>query len=140
MVARRYRTEICLHFVWATHLRLPLVTPDIEQGVYACILNQVKELGCTALAIGGIPDHLHLAVTMAPTIAPSAFMQRVKGVSSAFVRDQLVTPGDTFAWQHGYGAFSFSRSHRERVIEYITNQKRHHAEGNLWTAWEQIEE
>ena len=31
-----------------------------------------------------------------------------------------------FAWQEGYGAFSYSHSHLERVISYIKNQEKHH--------------
>jgi putative transposase len=31
-----------------------------------------------------------------------------------------------FAWQEGYGSFSYSRSQRNNVINYIINQKNHH--------------
>jgi len=37
-------------------------------------------------------------------------------------------------------AFSFSRSHRDRVIAYIRDQKRRHAAGMLWRTWEIGEE
>ena len=46
----------------------------------------------------------------------------------------------TYGWQDHYAAFSFSRSHRARVIAYIRNQKRHHATGTIWTPWERVEE
>lgn len=31
-----------------------------------------------------------------------------------------------FSWQRGFGAFSYSRSHIERVAKYIANQEEHH--------------
>lgn len=33
---------------------------------------------------------------------------------------------EKFAWQKGYGAFSYSKSQRNNVIQYIRNQKKHH--------------
>jgi hypothetical protein len=34
--------------------------------------------------------------------------------------------GCRFSWQEGYGAFSVSHSHVDRVAKYILNQKIHH--------------
>ena len=31
-----------------------------------------------------------------------------------------------FAWQSGYGGFSYSRSQRGKIIQYIMNQEKHH--------------
>lgn len=31
-----------------------------------------------------------------------------------------------FAWQSGYGAFSYSKSHINNVISYVKNQEEHH--------------
>ena len=31
-----------------------------------------------------------------------------------------------FNWQEGFGAFSYSHSHLDKVIKYIMNQKFHH--------------
>ena len=129
------KAEIYVHFVWATHRRLPIVTPEIAPAVYRCIMSEANALKCEVLAIGGIADHIHLAVRLPTTLAPATLMQRVKGVSSAFGRDQ-VGAGNTFGWQDGYGVFSFSRSHRERVIHYVRNQEQHHAMGTLWMEWE----
>lgn len=128
------RAEVYLHFVWATYRRLPLLTPGVEQAVYRCILRQVRDAGCEVLAIGGMPDHVHLAVRMATTAAPADLAQRAKGVSSTVARRML--GGDTFGWQDGYGVFSFSRSHARRVVAYVRNQRRHHGAADLWPEWE----
>ena len=127
--------EIYLHFVWATRHRAPLVTGAVAKQIYACILEQSRTLRCENLAIGGMPDHLHLAVRLPATVAAAKLMHQVKGVSSAFARD-VALGGETFGWQDGYGVFSFSRSHRSKVVAYIQNQHRHHAEQTTWAEWE----
>lgn len=134
-VERRSRSEIYLHLVWATYRRMPLLTGELERAAYACIMEEAKKAGCDVLALGGMPDHVHVAVRVPTTIAPAALVKAMKGVSSTVVRRQVL-PGETFGWQDGYGAFSFSRSHRERVVAYVRNQKRHHAEASTWLEWE----
>ncbi|CAN5727375.1 IS200/IS605-like element ISEc46 family transposase [soil metagenome] len=134
---RQSMAEIYLHFVWATYQRMPLLGDDVERAVYACIAGECKRLRCEVLAIGGMPDHVHLAVRVPATVAPFKLMNQVKGVSSALVRKQLLS-GELFGWQDGYAVFSFSRTHRERVVAYIRCQERHHATGELWKEWEQI--
>lgn len=31
-----------------------------------------------------------------------------------------------FEWQKGFGSFSYSRSHIDKVYQYILNQEKHH--------------
>jgi len=49
----------------------------------------------------------------------------VKSDSSLFVNKNGLTK-ERFHWQEGYGAFTYSRGQRERVINYIKNQEAHH--------------
>ena len=132
------RVEVYIHYVWATHKKQPLITPEFERSVYRCIQEQCEKLDCPVLALGGIEDHLHLAIKLNVNLPVWKVMHTVKGTSSAFVRDKLMKPGDFFGWQDGYGAFSFSPSHKEAVIEYILNQKQHHADGKLWPEVEKL--
>lgn len=39
----------------------------------------------------------------------------------------------------GYGAFTLSKDEVPRVIDYIRNQKEHHASQTLWPDWERCE-
>ena len=77
------------------------------------------------LSIGGIHDHIHLLVSMTPTISPSDFMADVKRASSKWVNDNHLVQG-RFAWQEGFGAFSYSQSQIDNVVQYIRNQDEHH--------------
>ena len=53
------------------------------------------------------------------------FLQDIKGSSSTWINKKVFINGK-FNWQVGYGAFSYSHSHIDRVIKYILNQEYHH--------------
>jgi REP element-mobilizing transposase RayT len=125
---KRRKLRVYVHFVWATWDRLPLIEEELERDLYRYIAAVCREKGCEALALGGMPDHLHLLVQLSNTVSLSELMQHVKGGSSRLLTEKR----GNFAWQGGYGAFSVSPRHKERVIAYIHNQKRHHAEQTLW--------
>jgi REP element-mobilizing transposase RayT len=72
-------------------------------------------------------------------LAPSKLMQQVKGVSSALVNDLRHQTG-AFRWQEGFAAFSVCRPHTGKVVAYVENQKRHHAEGTTWQSLEETDE
>jgi putative transposase len=132
-------SEIYLHLVWATWRREPLVTADIEREVYRCIEQQARDLRCSVLAIGGMPDHIHLAVRIPTYVDAARIAMQTKGVSSTFIRDQL-RRDQLFRWQEGFAVFSFGRNQQGRIIKYITNQKQRHAAGKLWPEWEETTE
>ena len=129
------KTEFYYHFVWATWQRNGLVTEGIERRLYRCIASEVLKLKGTMLEINGMPDHIHLVVQLPGTVAPSNLMQTAKGVSSTFARAQL-TPGEYFGWQDGYAGFTVSRQNLQTVINYVRNQKRHHADNTTIPDWE----
>ncbi len=52
-------------------------------------------------------------------------MRMLKATSSKWINENKLIPGK-FQWQEGYGAFSYSRSQRKDVINYIINQQEHH--------------
>ncbi len=127
--------ETSTHFVWATWDRLPLITPEMERELFRYIEGVCHDLKCEVLALGGMPDHVHLLVMVSSTVAFGELMQQVKGGSSRWL-SQTFCPGEWFQWQGSYGAFCVEPQNRAKVIAYIANQKRRHAEGSLWPAIE----
>ena len=77
------------------------------------------------IAIGGIHDHVHLLVSMNPTVSPSDLMADVKRASSKWINEKPLVPGH-FACHEGFGAFSYAKSQIDNVIRYIQNQEEHH--------------
>lgn len=136
---RQTKSEIYLHIVWATSRREPFLAPDIERAVHRCIANEAMRLGCTVIALGGMPDHIHLAVKIPTHRSVSRIMNHIKSLSSRFIHDKF-DELDGFAWQEGYGVFSVGRNQLPRLIAYVGNQKRHHADGSVHPAWEETDE
>ena len=73
-----------------------------------------------------MPDHCHLFVGLHPAQSISDLAEEVKTAATKFIKKQPWMPFD-FAWQKGFGAFSYSRSQLGTVIRYIENQQKHHA-------------
>jgi REP element-mobilizing transposase RayT len=77
------------------------------------------------LAAGGMPDHIHLLVSLDRKWSLAELLRDIKAGSSKWVHDSFA--GDrAFGWQDGYGAFSVSASNLDRLKRYIAYQSRHH--------------
>ena len=78
-----------------------------------------------AIEIGGMPDHVHMLLSLPSTLSIAKALQLIKGGASKWVHETFPEHG-LFAWQVKYGAFAVSVSLLERTIAYIKNQARHH--------------
>ena len=78
-----------------------------------------------AVEIGGVADHIHILLSLPPTLAISKAMQLIKGGSSKWIHETFPEQR-TFAWQEEYGVFSVSVSQLDKTIEYIKGQEAHH--------------
>ncbi len=133
---RSNKLALYLHLVWATWDRQPLVTPDIERRVYRNIESEARKMGCTVLALNGMPDHAHLVVNIPTTITIASLVKQMKGVSSHFV-NEILRPNEEFKWQGSYGAFTVSRWDVDKIVNYVKRQKEHHRLNEITPGWEQ---
>src|ERR1041384_7016042 len=101
MSLRKPYTEVFLHLVWGTWRRHGFITADLRERLYASMIHHATELGADVVALGGMPDHVHLLVRMPMTISIAEFVRRVKGGSSHFVTRVLEWP-EPFKWLGGY--------------------------------------
>ncbi|GEN75233.1 hypothetical protein CHA01nite_09730 [Chryseobacterium hagamense] len=53
-------------------------------------------------------------------------MKTVKIESTNFINERKLCFGK-FSWQEGYGAFSYAKSQKDKVVNYILNQEKHHS-------------
>ena len=117
--------SIAIHCVFSTKNREPIISSDMQERLWAFMGGIARENGMKAMAIGGTSDHVHLLLSLPPTLAVSKAVQAIKGGSSAWIHHTFLGKSG-FAWQEGYGAFSVSKSHIEETIAYIKNQAEHH--------------
>ena len=88
--------------------------------------------------IGGTETHVHLAVTLPPTVLISELIGQLKGASSHEVNHSNPTRDKRLEWQAGYGVVSFGTKDLPGVVEYLRNQKEHHAHGTVHKRLERI--
>jgi REP element-mobilizing transposase RayT len=118
-------TQIHVHLVFAVQNRLSLIDESWADNLYKYITSIIQNNNHKVLAIGGMPDHLHLLIGLRPDESLSHLVQEIKRDSSLWINEKRYVNGK-FSWQEGYGAFSYSKSQLLNVTNYILNQKEHH--------------
>jgi putative transposase len=136
-MSRNYYAEIKLHMTWHTKESSPLLVPKIETIVRHYLKGRcINTPGVYIHEIGGIETHVHLCVSIAPTILISDFVGKLKGASSHEVNQKL--SHKALEWQAGYGVVSFGTRDLEWVKEYVRNQRDRHARGKIVDRLERI--
>jgi putative transposase len=138
-MARNYYSEINLHLTWHTKESAPLLVPDVEAFVHHYLRGRcVNTPGVFVHEVGGTETHVHVGVTVAPTVLISTLVGELKGASSHEANKRQNYK--VLDWQAGYGVVSFGTRDLEWVKEYVRNQKEHHAKGRVFDRLERITE
>ena len=125
------------HMVWATKNREALINDVAANEIRRSVQATSTDLGVIVHAMGIVPDHMHIAVSIPPRIAVSEFARKAKAGSSHLVNRSIQQPiGDWFLWQRRYGVLSFGERSLNDVIEYVNRQSEHHADDRLWPLFE----
>ncbi|KQO29717.1 transposase [Flavobacterium sp. Leaf82] len=122
--------QVYIQAVFAVKYREALITNECKSKILSVIGNLINETGCKTIIVNGVEDHVHCLLSLKPTISVSELMKIVKGKSSKFINDHHLTT-HKFAWQEGYGVFSYSKPHIDAVYKYIANQEEHHKKQNF---------
>ncbi len=118
-------TQIYIHYVIVVSHRDYLIQEKQQLEVYPFISGLINSMGHKSLAVNGVPNHTHIFMGFNPDKSPSETIKEIKRATTNFINSKKWFPGK-FAWQPGYGGFSYSRSQIDNVINYIKNQKNHH--------------
>ncbi len=124
MMANTY-TQIYIQIVFAVKGRQNLIAKENREELHKFITGIVTNRGQKLFAVFAMPDHVHILVSIGPTILISDLVRDIKAGSSKFINDKKWINGK-FNWQEGYGAFSYSKSSVDSVVKYILNQEEHH--------------
>ena len=136
-MARNYYSEINLHLTWHTKESAPLLVPRVEAIVHHYLRGRcINTPGVFIHEIGGIETHVHLCVSIAPTLLISDWVGQLKGSSSHEVNQKL--GHKVLDWQTGYGVVSFGSKDLEWVKDYVRNQRERHDRGTLEDRLERI--
>jgi REP element-mobilizing transposase RayT len=91
--------------------------------LHAYLAGTARQLDCECLRVGGVADHVHLAVRLATTKTAAKFVSEIKTGSSRWMKQSGLS---AFAWQRGYALFSVGPADAGALLRYIDGQGMHH--------------
>ena len=113
------------HCVFSTKGRQPLISVELRERLWPFLGGIARQNQMKAIEIGGMPDHVHLLLSLPSTLSIAKALQLIKGGSSKWVHDTF-PEHRLFGWQVKYGAFGVSVSQLDKIIQYIKGQPEHH--------------
>ena len=114
-----------MHVMFSTRGQRPTITPTIASFLEPSICAIARALAMHVMAVGGTADHVHLLLSLPPTLSVDDAVTGIKQASAAWINDCAHAHRE-FAWQEGYGAFSLSSEDIATTIDYIQTQHEHH--------------
>lgn len=122
-------SEINLHITWHTKLSAPVLKDAIENRVHHYLERAVRMTKNVFFhAVNGTENHVHLVVSVPPSLLVSDWIGKLKGGSSFYINHEIANR-KLLDWQEGYGVVGFGTKDLKWVISYVKNQKQHHALG-----------
>lgn len=118
-------TQMNVQAVFAVKGRENFLQSNFRNKLFEYLSGILKGIGQFPLAVNGDKDHVHIFFELNPTTSVSDVMEKVKANSSKWINENHFIPGK-FEWQRGYGGFTYSKSQRQNVINYIISQEHHH--------------
>ena len=117
-------TALHYHIVFSTKNREQWLPPDIGTRLHEYLGGIIRGLSGHPHAVGGVADHVHVLAGLEATHCLADVMRELKSESSRWLHKEMKLAG--FAWQEGYGAFTFGAPDLEKVRAYVLNQPEHH--------------
>lgn len=129
---RRGRTvvwNIHAHLVFVTKYRREVLTDEMLTRCETVMTEVCRSFGAELFEFNGEDDHVHLLVHYPPSIALSALVNSLKGVSARYLRAEYSRHlskkmWGSHLWSPSYFAASAGGAPLSIIAEYIANQKR----------------
>lgn len=116
---------VVIHVIFSTKDRAPFLDAPTRPALRAYLSTVARNAGCDAYRVGGVEDHVHLAIRLSRTITIANLVEMLKTSSSKWIKTQSAELGD-FAWQRGYACFSVGPLDLGALCGYIDGQEEHH--------------
>lgn len=118
-------TQMYVQIVFAVLGKTNVIREINREELEKYICGIISNNKCKPLAIYCNPDHSHILLGLHPTIAVSDLTRDIKSSSSKFINNKKWVMGK-FAWQDGFGSFTYSKSQIDGVVKYVLSQPIHH--------------
>ncbi len=130
--------ELYYHLVWRTKNSAPLLNSTVGPLAHKYLIHRALHTPeCIVHAVGGIDDHVHMAVSLPPTVEIAKWIGDLKGATAHHINHGPCGL-NSLAWQTGYGVVTFGKRDLPWVVDYIRRQREHHASGRAEDRLERI--
>ena len=118
-------SQIYLQIVIVVKERKNLLDSSWRQDLFKYISGIISNKGQKTLIVNGVANHVHIFVGLKPAMRISDLVRDIKNNSTNYINKNNWVKGK-FAWQEGYGVFSYSQAQVSNVYNYVLNQEEHH--------------
>ena len=77
---------LLVHVVFSTKDRAPTLDESVRQRLHAYLATVARKLGCECYRVGGVADHVHLAVQVSRTTTLAKLVEEPKTSSSKWMK------------------------------------------------------
>jgi REP element-mobilizing transposase RayT len=117
--------QIFYHIVFATKDRHPVLADARRDDLFRYMNGVIKNNRSRPVWTNGVKDHVHILLSLHPTVALAELLKDVKVASSIWIKENRVFPSFV-NWHEGYGAFTYSLRDQPELIAYLKRQEEHH--------------
>jgi len=127
-------TQCYVHLVFSPKNREALIKKEWKDELEKYITAIVQSRKHKLLAIGSMPDHIHILVGYNVNDLIPDLVEQIKTSTNTWIKEKRLSKFK-FDWQRGYGAFTHSRTQIDTVINYILTQEQHHEKKSFKTEY-----
>jgi putative transposase len=129
--------QITYQIIFGTKKREQTIAEEYCEELYKYIWGIIKAKNCHLYRINGVEDHIHIVSDLNPSITLAEYVKTIKVASSLWMKESGKFP-QFKGWQDGYGAFTYSFESRDKLINYVKNQKEHHKKESFIDEYKRI--
>lgn len=117
--------QILYHIVFRTKKNERTLYIRQQNELYCYIMGILKNKNCHLYRINGTDDHIHMLISLHPSVALADLMRDLKTSTSIWLKQHKHFQQFT-GWADGYAALTYSNNEKDAIINYIKNQPEHH--------------
>jgi putative transposase len=127
--------DLKYHIIWCTKYRYRVLTGEVAHRTRE-IIREICAANYVDILSGSMStDHIHILVSVPPSLSISKLMQYIKGKSGRKLFQEFAHLKKRYwgqhIWARGYFAVSVGNLNDKQVQEYIENQELHHKEDSF---------
>src|SRR5436190_199959 len=127
--------DLKYHIIWCTKYRYRVLLGEVAHRARE-LIREVGAANYVDILSGSLsPDHIHILVSVPPSLPLSKLVQYMKGKSSRKLLMEFPTLRKRYwgqhLWARGYFAVTVGNLNQQQVQEYIENQELNHTKDDF---------